>query len=135
MTIGEWSRMNIVNVLRILRVFHICSGLKINLTKSNIFSFGVEPEDLNDMASLLGCKAGKFPFKYLGLLVGANMNRVSNWKPVYDLFDVRLAKWKAGLLSIGGRITLTKAVLESLPIYYFSLYRAPVQVINELEAN
>ncbi|KAI3793650.1 hypothetical protein L1987_36270 [Smallanthus sonchifolius] len=134
MIIGEWSRMNIINVLRILRVFHICSGLKINLAKSNIFSIGVESEELNDMASLLGCKAGIFPFKYLGLMVGANMNRVTNWKPVYDLFDARLAKWKAGLLSIGGRITLIRAVLESLPIYYFSLYRAPVQVINELEA-
>ncbi|KAJ0505327.1 putative RNA-directed DNA polymerase [Helianthus annuus] len=125
---------NIRNVVRILRVFHICSGLKINIKKSSIFAIGVLPNDLSSMAEIVGCQAGTFPFKYLGVMVGANMNRMINWKPVYDTFDVRLAKWKAGILSIAGRITLIKAVLESLPNYYFSLYKAPVKVIKDLEA-
>ncbi|KAJ0488248.1 putative reverse transcriptase zinc-binding domain-containing protein [Helianthus annuus] len=86
------------------------------------------------MASTVGCLASSFPFKYLGLMVGANMNRINNWKSVYDVFDARLAKWKARLLSIGGRITLIKAVLESIPNYYFSLYKVPVQVVKDLEA-
>uniref|UniRef100_A0A251UDF3 Putative RNA-directed DNA polymerase, eukaryota, Reverse transcriptase zinc-binding domain protein n=1 Tax=Helianthus annuus TaxID=4232 RepID=A0A251UDF3_HELAN len=131
---GEWSRSNITNVVRILRVFHICSGLKINIAKSNLYGVGVSNGDLSDMANIIGCQAEEFPFRYLGLTVGANMNRVVNWKPVYDIFDTRLAKWKAGLLSMGGRITLIKSVLESLPNYFFSLYKAPVQVIKELEA-
>ncbi|XP_076959404.1 uncharacterized protein LOC143635460 [Bidens hawaiensis] len=33
-----------------------------------------------------------------------------------------------------GKVTLIKSVLESLPTYYFSIYKAPVTVINELEA-
>ncbi|XP_022019760.1 uncharacterized protein LOC110919816 [Helianthus annuus] len=79
------------------------------------------------MAAIIGCQAEVFPFRYLGLTVGANMNRVANWKPVYDIVDARLAKRKAVMLSMGGRITLIKSVLESLPTYYFSLYKAPVQ--------
>ncbi|XP_035843871.1 uncharacterized protein LOC110927588 [Helianthus annuus] len=132
--LGEWSSSNIRNVVRILRVFNIFSGLKINLDKCNIFGIGVQPAELNSMASTVGCLASSLPFKYLGLMVGANMNRISNWKSVYDVFDARLAKWKAKLLSIGGRITLIKAILQSIPNYYFSLYKVLVQVVKDLEA-
>ena len=62
------------------------------------------------------------------------MNRISNWDPVKDVFRSRLSSWKAKVLSIGGRMTLIKSVLESLPTYYFSLYKAPVKIISELEA-
>lgn len=73
------------------------------------------------------------PFSYLGLQVGANMNLCKNWLPVLEAFRSRLSSWKAKTLSIGGRVTLIKSVLEALPIYYFSLYRAPNQVIQSLE--
>ncbi|XP_021995252.1 uncharacterized protein LOC110892394 [Helianthus annuus] len=45
----------------------------------------------------------------------------------------RLAIWKAKILSFGGRLTLIKSVLNALPTYYFSLFRAPEQVIEQLE--
>ncbi|KAJ0469888.1 putative reverse transcriptase zinc-binding domain-containing protein [Helianthus annuus] len=85
------------------------------------------------MANVLQCRAGFFPFKYLGLYVGANMNLIKNWKPIVDLFKNRLSMWKARKLSYGGRITLLKSVLSSLPTYFFSLYKAPSLVLNDLE--
>ncbi|XP_022020292.1 uncharacterized protein LOC110920387 [Helianthus annuus] len=80
-----------------------------------------------------GCKIGEVPFVYLGILVGANMNRENNWEAVVNVFRSRLTKWKANCISIGGRVTLIKSVLESLPTYYFSLYKASVCVIKKLE--
>ncbi|KAF5775443.1 putative RNA-directed DNA polymerase [Helianthus annuus] len=132
--LGEWSSENIINVVRILRIFHLCSGLKINLDKSSLFGMGVNSEDIGGLASSIGCNSGSFPFSYLGIKVGANMNRVDNWRPVYNIFDARLSRWKASLLSIGGRVVLIKSVLESLPNYYFSLFKAPCKVISDLEA-
>nr|GEW44121.1 hypothetical protein [Tanacetum cinerariifolium] len=38
------------------------------------------------------------------------------------------------VLFVGGRLTLLKSVLGSTSIYYMSLFKAPVQVINKLEA-
>ena len=81
----------------------------------------------------MGCKVGSLLFVYLGIKVGANMNRVRNWDPVVEVFRKRLSKWKAYVLSIGGRVTLIKLVLQSLPNYYFSLYKAPKKVIMILE--
>ncbi|KAJ0554035.1 putative RNA-directed DNA polymerase [Helianthus annuus] len=131
--IGEWSRENIINVVRILKCFHACSGLQISFSKSNLFGLGVSHGEVEDLAVLVGCKADKFPFKYLGLTVGANMNRIKNWRPVFDIFERRLSLWKASFLSIGGRLTLIRSVLESLPTYFLSLYKAPVKVIADLE--
>ncbi|XP_076936289.1 putative mitochondrial protein AtMg01250 [Bidens hawaiensis] len=36
MLLGEWSRFNFLNMKRILRIFFLCSGLKINLNKSTM---------------------------------------------------------------------------------------------------
>ncbi|XP_076947972.1 uncharacterized protein LOC143620074 [Bidens hawaiensis] len=53
---------------------------------------------------------------------------------ILDVFNARLTSWKARSLSMGGRFTLLKSVLESIPTYYFSLYKAPTKVIDELES-
>ncbi|KAJ0667015.1 putative RNA-directed DNA polymerase [Helianthus annuus] len=131
--VGEWDSEGALNVVRLLRSFHACSGLKINLGKSNLYGIGVDNGEVGVVADAVGCKQDSLPFKYLGLKVGANMNRVNNWKTVYDIFESRLALWKSALLSMGGRTTLIRSVLQSLPCYYFSLYRAPVKVIKDLE--
>ncbi|XP_021999379.1 uncharacterized mitochondrial protein AtMg01250-like [Helianthus annuus] len=39
--VGEWSKNEVVNIVRILRVLHLCSGLKINIDKSNLYGIGV----------------------------------------------------------------------------------------------
>ncbi|XP_021986636.1 uncharacterized mitochondrial protein AtMg01250-like [Helianthus annuus] len=38
--LGEWSKGNVKNVVRILRSFYVCSGLRINLGKSNLYGLG-----------------------------------------------------------------------------------------------
>ncbi|KAJ0496586.1 hypothetical protein HanHA89_Chr13g0501471 [Helianthus annuus] len=41
---------------------------------------------------------------------------------------------KTRALSIGGRVILLKSVLNSLPLYFFSLFKGPKGILNELEA-
>ncbi|KAJ0899055.1 putative RNA-directed DNA polymerase [Helianthus annuus] len=131
--IGEWSIVNVNNLRRILRCFYLASGLKVNLDKCSIYGVGVNEGEVEAMAQVLKCRKGTFPFKHLGLLVGANMNLARNWKPVIDTFKNRLSLWKAKTLSYGGRITLIKSVLNALPTYYLSLFKAPVKVIDALD--
>ncbi|XP_022023545.1 uncharacterized mitochondrial protein AtMg01250-like [Helianthus annuus] len=89
--IGKWSRTNIMNVVRILRCFFVCSRLKINIGKSNLYGARVTSLEVVEVAEAVGCLADSLPFKYLGLTVGANMNRICNWRPVYDLFKKRFS--------------------------------------------
>ncbi|KAJ0814615.1 putative RNA-directed DNA polymerase [Helianthus annuus] len=134
MVMGEWSDDNFICLRRMLRIFHMCSGLRINIHKSTLFGVGKSIEDVNDKANGMGCRSGVTPFIYLGIQVGANMSRIGNWEPVLKVFKSRLSRWKSKVLSIGGRLTLIKSVLESLPSYYFSLFKAPVAIINALES-
>lgn len=49
-------------------------------------------------------------------------------------FVRKLSSWKSRILSVGGRLSLIKAVLGSLPNYYISLYRMSVAIIKTLES-
>jgi len=61
------------------------------------------------------------------------MGLVKNWKPVIDKVEAKLSRWKAKTLSFGGRVTLCKSVLGSIPLYFFSLFKAPAKVIDLIE--
>lgn len=131
--VGNWESTNFTNLARILRCFHAASGLKVNFHKSKVYGVGTSVGEIVSCAHILGCEAGSFIFKYLGVAVGANMNLKRNWQPVIDRVQNKLSAWKAKTLSFGGRLTLTKAVLGSLPTYYFSLFKAPSSVVDLIE--
>lgn len=50
-----------------------------------------------------------------------------------EKFKKRLTLWKARMLSIGERLTMVKAILNNLSMYYMSLFRMPDLVIEKLE--
>ncbi|KAM0041794.1 putative RNA-directed DNA polymerase [Helianthus debilis subsp. tardiflorus] len=132
--IGDWEVGNVLNLARILRCFHLTSGLKVNFFKSKVFGVGVGEPEVKDMARFLRCEPGSLPFSFLGLPVATGMGRSVNWGPVLDRLKSRLNSWKASCLSFGGRLTLIKAVLGSLPLYFLSMFRAPNKVIEGMES-
>ncbi|GJZ60788.1 RNA-directed DNA polymerase, eukaryota, reverse transcriptase zinc-binding domain protein [Tanacetum coccineum] len=128
-----WNARDLKNIIRVLHVFYLASGLKINIHKSNIYGIEVNEDKVYNMASNAGCITGNIPFNYLGLPIGSNMKSIASWKMLIDRFRLRLSTWKASLLSIEGRLTLIKYVLGSLGIYYLSIFRASESVLNDLE--
>ncbi|GKA57899.1 putative RNA-directed DNA polymerase [Tanacetum coccineum] len=129
---GKWSRLNVKNLVRILGWYQDASGLKVNLSKSRL-GIGVYLSEVIDVANSVNCSHDNLPFCYLGLPVGKSMYKKENWSEVLDGFSSRLSSWKSRMLSIGGRLTLSKAILGSLPLYYLSLFRAPSSVLKMFE--
>ncbi|GKC10181.1 hypothetical protein Tco_1001791 [Tanacetum coccineum] len=128
-----WNARDLENIIRVLHVFYLASGLKINIHKSNIYGIGVNEDEVYNMASNAGCIAGNIPFNYLGLPIGSNMKSIVSWKILIDHFRSRLSTWKASLLYIRGLLTLINCVLGSLGIYYLSIFRSPESVLNDFE--
>ena len=62
------------------------------------------------------------------------MSRVQAWQEVVEKVKTRLSKWKMKTLSIGGRLTLLKSVLGSIPIFHMSMFRVPSKVLQILES-
>ncbi|GKB13304.1 hypothetical protein Tco_0847227, partial [Tanacetum coccineum] len=114
----EWSDGNISTLIHILKCFFHASGLKINLNKSKIMGINVESAQVIQAAAKLGCLVLKCPFYYLGTRVGGSMTRVQAWQEIVEKVKSRLSKWKSKTLSIGGRLTLLKSVLGSIPVFH-----------------
>jgi hypothetical protein len=75
--IGKATVDNLWAVKAILRGFEMASGLKVNFWKSCLVGVNVSNEFLIMASNFLNCRIGMLPFKYLGLLVGANSRRSS----------------------------------------------------------
>ena len=116
----------------ILFWFEAASGLRINLAKSEIIPIR-EVEALDEMAVELGCRVGQLPAVYLGLPLGAPNKASSLWDGVEERVRRRLALWKCQYISKGGRITLIKTMMASMPLYQMSLFRMPKTVARRLE--
>uniref|UniRef100_A0A2N9FMM0 Reverse transcriptase domain-containing protein n=1 Tax=Fagus sylvatica TaxID=28930 RepID=A0A2N9FMM0_FAGSY len=69
----------------------------------------------------------------LGLPLGATFKETAIWNPVLERVEKRLASWKRLYLSKGGKITLIKSTLTSIPTYFLSLFPIPARVANRLE--
>ncbi|RVW12518.1 putative ribonuclease H protein [Vitis vinifera] len=116
----------------ILIWFEAASGLRINLAKSEIIPVG-EVEEILEMAAELGCRVGSLPSQYLGLPLGVPNRASSMWDGVEEKVRRRLALWKRQYISKGGRITLIKSTLASMPIYQMSIFRMPKSVAKRVE--
>nr|GEY19151.1 RNA-directed DNA polymerase, eukaryota, reverse transcriptase zinc-binding domain protein [Tanacetum cinerariifolium] len=132
--IGHWNDSNINTLVNVLECFYHASGLRINMCKSKIMGVHVEGDLVKHAASKLGCLILNTLFVYLGTKVGGKISRVKEWNEVVDKVVSRLSKWKIKTLSIGGRLTLLKWVLGSIPIFHMSIYRVPLRVLQQLES-
>lgn len=61
------------------------------------------------------------------------MSLKKNWKFIIERVQAKLSNWKAKTFSFGGRLTLVTFVIGSLPLYFLSLFKAPICVIEFLE--
>ncbi|GJS09721.1 RNA-directed DNA polymerase, eukaryota [Tanacetum coccineum] len=132
--VGKWNSSNLSTIVNVLKWFYLASGLKINLNKSKLMGIGISHDVVASAAKSIGCSILHTPFNYLGVKVGGIMSRLSSWDDVIAKLSARLSKWKLKSLSIGGRLTLIKSVLSSLPLYYMSSFKVPKGVLSKMES-
>ena len=116
----------------LLMWFEACSGLRINLEKSELILVG-RVHGIEDLALELGCRVGGLPSCYLGLPLGPPFKSSAVWDGIKERFRKRLAMWKRQYISKGGRLTLIRSTLSSMPIYFMSLFYLPRKVRLRLE--
>ena len=116
----------------VLTCFEAVTGLQVNMHKSEIVPVG-EVLDLSRLAALLSCKIGSTLLNYLGMPLGGPYKALSMWDPILEKIKRRLTGWKKLYLSKGGRLTLLKSTLSSMPTYFMSLFPIPIKVARRIE--
>lgn len=127
---AESSQVSYLNPT--LLIFESLSGLHINMLKNIIYPVNEVP-NLEELADLLCCKIGSLPTTYLGFPLGAKFKSVGIWGGIIEKMEKRLATWQMQYLSLGGRLTLTNSVLDSIPTYCMSLYPMPSSVLKQMD--
>ena len=84
-----------------------------------------EVPNVHVLVEILGCRIRSLPINYLGMPLGASHKSPSVWNPILEKIERKLAGWKKMYLSKGGRLTLLKSTLASLPTYFFILFYLP----------
>jgi hypothetical protein len=116
------NSLEIDHLQRILCFFGECSGLKINISKTEIFPIRLDNTSVTQILQNFPGKFCRFPGKYLDLPLHVRKLRKIDVQPLLDKIGARLLGWKGRLLSSAGRETLVKTVLSSQPIYHMTVF-------------
>ena len=122
---------HLIYIWLVLTYFEVVTGLRVNMSKSKMVPVGVVP-NLSTLADIMYCCIGALPLTYFGMLLGAFKSK-SIWNSIVEKMECKLAGWKSLYLSKGGRLTLLKSTLSSLPMYYLSLFTIPASVAQRIE--
>ena len=88
---------------------------------------------MEELVALLGCRQSSLPMTYLGLPLGAKFKDRAIWNSILERMERKLTSWKRLYLSKGGKITLIKSTLSSLPTYFLSLFPIHVDIAIHIE--
>ncbi|GJR22294.1 RNA-directed DNA polymerase, eukaryota [Tanacetum coccineum] len=136
--VGKWDSLNICTTVNVLKCSHLASGLKINFHKSKLMGISTRPKEVDAAATTMGCLIYTTPFVHLGVKVRGAMSRIKSWDDVVSKVSSRLSKWKLKTLLIGGRLTLIKSVLTTIPLYHMSIFKVPsglLQLLDSIRTN
>ena len=76
-----------------LSCFQACIGLKANVGKSEVVPVG-EVRNLDALATILRCRVGSLPMKYLGMTLGTLYKIAFIWNFILEKMENKLSGWK-----------------------------------------
>ncbi|GKD09416.1 RNA-directed DNA polymerase, eukaryota, reverse transcriptase zinc-binding domain protein, partial [Tanacetum coccineum] len=112
--------------------FGSISGLLPNYNKSTIIFGSMDEEEKQRILSSVPFKLEKLPVKYLGMPLTSKRLGVKNCQVLIYKIKDRVFNWKNKCLSYAGRLQLIASVLESIHVYWTSVFLLPQAVINEI---
>lgn len=114
--------------------FCLASGQKVSLERSKIFFSDNVSRDLGKLISdECGIASTRDLGKYLGMPVLQKCINKDTFGEILERISTRLAGWKGRMLSLAGRITLTKAVISSIPVHSMSTIKLPASTLCKLD--
>jgi hypothetical protein len=123
------------NSQSILSNFCEATGLSINHHKSVFIAQNIEPNLRSFLLSEFKIHIESLDqgMKYLGFSLKPNSYRVSDWSWLIKKIEKKIGNWTYRWLSLGDRLTLATSVLQSIPVYWLSLEKALISILQRIQ--
>lgn len=102
----------------ILKSYCRVSGAQVNKSKSEIYTWNIDHQELIGISNALGFRGHSRwdRFKYLGLPITNGPNKRSLWSDIICKIKSKIATWGDFWLPKGGKVILIKSLLSALPV-------------------
>ncbi|XP_058775196.1 uncharacterized protein LOC131649451 [Vicia villosa] len=118
----------------LLKDYGNCSGQICNFSKSLTYAGGLSQARHTSLANLIGFSLASPPFIYLGVPIFIGKPKACFFLPIADNIRLKLAAWKAKILTMAGRTQLVKSVILSMVVHSISIYNWPGSIIKKIES-
>ncbi|TYK27680.1 LINE-1 retrotransposable element ORF2 protein [Cucumis melo var. makuwa] len=130
---GRIKPNRVSNLQMAISLFEKASGLRINCKNSSLSPINVTWTGLR-LSQPLGISLYIIsPLTTLVSSLGENPEAKVFLDPIISKIHKKLNSWKYQHISKGGKLTLLKASLSSIPTYQLSVFKAPAYVYKEIE--
>jgi len=117
--------------MQTLHTYEETSGQLVNKDRSHfLIHFNAFNSTRDRIKRLTSFKQKEGPITYLGCPLYMGRPRIIYFCDLISQVLSRITGWKAKILSYGGRATLVKHVLQSIPIHLISAISPPSTVIK-----
>jgi hypothetical protein len=129
----EASVSNLVALRGILQAYEECSGQRVNMQKSSIyFGKGCQEERRAELKNVIGISCEALLERYLGLPTAVGRSKDGAFKHIPDRSWSKVHGWKGQGLSMEGKETLIKSVLQAVPTYPMGCFMLSKKMCSKL---
>ncbi|XP_058781014.1 uncharacterized protein LOC131655124 [Vicia villosa] len=128
---GDIKSMNAISAL--LEEYALNSGQICNGSKSIMYAGGLSNERHCTLANILGFSIASPPFIHLGVPIFIGKPKAIHFQALAGKIKLKLASWKANLLSMAGRVILVKSVIQSMMVHTITIYDWPASIIKSID--
>ena len=108
-------------VIKALEDYVSVSVQKVNQQKSFVVTYVNSPKiRKRSIAEITEFQTKEFPVTYMGCSLYVGRRKRCYFSGVFDSVMRKVLSWKGRLLSHGGKLTLIKSVLSSMPLHTFA---------------
>ncbi|KAH6782217.1 hypothetical protein C2S51_007510 [Perilla frutescens var. frutescens] len=117
-----------------LEHYSLVSGQLVNREKSNFYIMEkFVPTWHHQIQSVCGYQRGSLPFTYLGVPIYRGFLKCSFFIPLRQRLSDRIHSWSHRHLSFGGRLSLIRSTLATIPLHIFQVMEPPQGVLHQFE--
>lgn len=121
-------------VMHTLDTFCNMSGQMVSIDKTTMFfSKNVSHSTRSTLARISGFNVSDSMERYLGVPLLGKSPRQQDFNYIIDKVKDKLSGWKSNHLSFTGRVTLTKSIIQAIPIYSIMTMPIPKSCLQEIQ--